>query len=98
MTLARVAKAAYASQTFIRYPLSGGTLIIRLVLAFVITSPASLLYGQSMAAAVLPLPMQLRDGATIVRLDSSLQPEVLRQGTNGIVCIADAPNDDDFDE
>ena len=48
-------------------------------------------------AAVFPLPDQLRADATVVRLDSSLQPEVLRKGTNGMVCIADAPNDDRFD-
>ena len=34
---------------------------------------------------------------TVVRLDASFRPEVLRKGTNGMVCIADAPNDDRFD-
>jgi hypothetical protein len=55
--------------------------------------------GQSIAAAVLPLPEQLRAGATVVRLDDSLQPQILRQGTNGMVCIADrtGPKDDRFD-
>lgn len=52
---------------------------------------------QSFAAAVFPLPPALRSGATVVRLDSSSQPIVLRQGTNGMVCIDDAPNNDVFD-
>jgi hypothetical protein len=52
-------------------------------------------FGQS--AAVLPLPPALRDDATIVRLNREHQPEVLRKGTNGMVCIDDAANDDVFD-
>ena len=53
--------------------------------------------SSTIAAAVLPLSEQLRPGATIVRLNTSLRPEVLRQGKNGIVCIADRPDDDVFD-
>jgi len=49
------------------------------------------------AGAVLPLPVQLRAGATVVRLNAAKEPEVLRSGTNGMVCIADDPNDDEFD-
>lgn len=52
---------------------------------------------QSFAAAVFPLPPALRAGATIVRLNTESQPQVLRQGTNGMVCIDDASNDDVFD-
>jgi len=51
----------------------------------------------AIAGALLPLPQQLQAGATVVRLDASFQPEVLRKGTNGMVCIADRPNDDRFD-
>ena len=51
----------------------------------------------SIAAAVLPLPVQLRDGATVVKLSPAMQPELLRKGANGMVCIADAPNDARFD-
>jgi hypothetical protein len=53
--------------------------------------------GQSYAAALLPLPPGLRAGATVVRLDSASRPHVLRQGTNGMVCIDDRPKDNDFD-
>jgi hypothetical protein len=53
--------------------------------------------NQAVAGAVLPLPAPLRGGATVVRLDASFQPEVLRNGSNGMVCIADRPNDDAFD-
>jgi hypothetical protein len=52
---------------------------------------------QAIAAAVLPLPETLRNSATVVRLNDSSQPEVLRKGTNGIVCIADKPDDARFD-
>jgi predicted TIM-barrel fold metal-dependent hydrolase len=58
---------------------------------------ATRLSSQSVAAALIPLPEQLRDKATVVRLNASFRPEVLRAGTNGMVCIADAPNDDKFD-
>jgi hypothetical protein len=58
---------------------------------------APVVRAQTMEAAVLPLPTPLRAGATVVRLDSSFKPEVLRDGVNGMVCIADAPNDDVFD-
>lgn len=55
------------------------------------------LHAQSFAAATLPLPPALRAAATVVRLDGASHPEVLRQGTNGLVCIDDAPGDDRFD-
>ena len=51
----------------------------------------------SIASALLPLPTQMRDGATVVRLNSAFEPEVLRKGTNGMVCIADRANDSVFD-
>jgi len=52
--------------------------------------------SQSFAAVTLPLPPGLRAGATVVRLNKSLQPEVQRRGTNGVVCI-DVRHDDLFD-
>ena len=78
--------------------MTGGTSILALgltLLAAPTQAPPS--SSQTIAGAVLPLPEQLRSGATVVRLDASFRPEVLRQGANGIVCIADAPNDDRFD-
>ncbi|HET9832033.1 MAG TPA: hypothetical protein VFP91_10000, partial [Vicinamibacterales bacterium] len=49
------------------------------------------------AGALVPLPEPLRAGATVVRLDADFRPIELRKGTNGMVCIADNPNDDRFD-
>lgn len=77
--------------------MSSETSIISLVLMLVAASQVPPVSSQTVAAAVLPLPTQLRAGATVVRLNGSLEPEVLRKGTNGMVCIADAPNDDRFD-
>jgi hypothetical protein len=67
---------------------------IGLIVGVLTTVPAD---GQAIAAAVLPLPAQLRAGATVVRLNSAKEPEVVRPGTNGMVCIADKPDDDLFD-
>jgi hypothetical protein len=67
-------------------------------LLFVLTiSHAPGAQSQAIAAAVLPLPPPLRAGATIVRLDRASIPEVIRKGTNGMVCIEDAQNDSIFD-
>jgi hypothetical protein len=52
---------------------------------------------QVIAAAVVPLPAAMRDNAAVVRLDAAGQPETLRNGTNGMVCIADKPGDAVFD-
>jgi len=53
--------------------------------------------AQAIAAAVLPLPPQLRDGAAVVHFDPSYNPVTLRNGSNALVCIADRPGDDVFD-
>jgi hypothetical protein len=44
------------------------------------------------AAAVLPLPPNMRAGATVVSVDDGVET-VLRKGSNGMVCTADAPGD-----
>ena len=77
--------------------MNGSAPVIGFVVALVAALQAPQALGQSIAAAVLPLPEQLRAGATVVRLDASWQPQVLRQGTNGMVCIANTPNVDRFD-
>ena len=77
--------------------MNSGIPIIGLVAILMGAFQAPPVRAQTMEAAVLPLPTPLRAGATVVRLDSSLKPEVLRKGVNGMVCIADAPNDDRFD-
>jgi hypothetical protein len=53
--------------------------------------------AQEIASAVLPLPEQLRDASAVVRLNRAGFAESLRAGTNGMVCIADRPGDDQFD-
>jgi hypothetical protein len=47
--------------------------------------------------AVLPLPAQLRDGATVMRMDSTRRPVVVRQGSNGMVCVRVVPGEAAWD-
>ena len=47
-------------------------------------------------SATLPLPPELRVGASIVSIDKA-GIHTLRKGTGKMVCIADAPGDDVFD-
>jgi hypothetical protein len=47
------------------------------------------------ASALLPLPESMRAGATVVSVDKGIET-VLRKGTNGMVCTADAPGDQVF--
>ena len=49
------------------------------------------------ATAVTPLPALMKDGSAVVRLDAAGKPESLREGSNGMVCIADLPGDEEFD-
>jgi hypothetical protein len=72
--------------------------------AFFVFAAALFVAGQAptpsaavIAGALLPLPEQLRAEATVVQLDAEFRPVVLKKGTNGMVCIADKPNDDRFD-
>jgi hypothetical protein len=53
--------------------------------------------GRQIAAAVLPLPAELRSGAEVVTVDNRGRPQVLRAGDNGLVCLADPPGDSTFD-
>jgi hypothetical protein len=73
------------------------TPILSLLLTLLGAVPSAHSSSQPIAGALLPLPESLRAGATVVRLDASFRPEVLRQGINGMICIADSPNDDQFD-
>jgi hypothetical protein len=74
------------------------TLVMASLAALLLAGPAS---GQSQSqtidAAVTPLPAAMKNGAAVVRLDAYGQPETLRDGTNGLVCIADKPGDAEFD-
>jgi hypothetical protein len=53
--------------------------------------------AQEIATATLPLPAFMRDGAAVVRLDAKGMPQPVRSGSNGMVCIADKPGDDQLD-
>jgi hypothetical protein len=53
--------------------------------------------AEQVAAAVLPLPPVMRDHATVIGYAPDLSLVTLRQGSNGMVCTATRPGDDDFD-
>ena len=48
---------------------------------------------QQVAEALMPLPDDLRAGATVIRYDSAGNKFVLREGTNHMVCSADSPSE-----
>ncbi len=52
--------------------------------------------AQQIAAAVLPLPASLRDGAGVMGYRTPGRLEVLREARNGMQCLADEPSDDRF--
>jgi hypothetical protein len=52
--------------------------------------------AQQIAAAVLPLPASLRDGAGVMGYRTAGRLEVLRPARNGMQCLADLPGDDRF--
>jgi hypothetical protein len=51
---------------------------------------------QQIAAAVLPLPAAMRDGAGVMGYRTAGRLEVLRPARNGMQCLADDPADDRF--
>ena len=53
--------------------------------------------ARQIAAAVLPLPAELRPAAGVVALDDRGQPQVWRPSANGMICLADSPGDSTFD-
>jgi hypothetical protein len=53
--------------------------------------------SQQIAAAVLPLPEAFRAQATVIGYAPDMQQITLRPGTNGMVCTATRPGDQDFD-
>lgn len=73
------------------------SVVVRLAVVALLLPSLALAQDKGIDGAVFPLPTQLREGATVVRLNKDLQPTVIRAGTNGMVCIADYPADDEFD-
>lgn len=53
--------------------------------------------AQQVAAAVLPLPPVLREHATVLGYAPDMSMVTLRKGSNGMVCTATRPGDDEFD-
>ena len=51
---------------------------------------------QQIAGAIQAAPEDRREGATVMGYSANGELQVLRQGTNEIVCIADRPGDDKF--
>ncbi len=51
---------------------------------------------QQIAAAVTPVPEDLRDGATVLGYAADHQLITLRQGAGDLVCLADDPRDERF--
>ena len=47
--------------------------------------------AELIAETTLPLPDQLRDGATVVITDGDGNGRVLRQGTNALICSPNGP-------
>jgi hypothetical protein len=48
------------------------------------------------AAATLPLPEEMRDGAAVIGYDEAAERIELRAGGNGMICVADDPSDERF--
>jgi len=51
---------------------------------------------KQIAGAVLPLPEAMRSAATVLGYGADMKLQTLRPGTNGMVCLADDPRDDQF--
>jgi len=73
------------------------TFVVLLVITLLAATQSNSTIESTIAAAVLPLPESLRKDATVVRLNDANQPDVIRKGTNGMVCIAEKPGDQQFD-
>ena len=52
---------------------------------------------QQILAAVLPLPLPMREHATVIGYAPDLSLVTLRQGSNGMVCTGMRPGEKDFD-
>jgi hypothetical protein len=52
---------------------------------------------QQVASAVLPLPAVMREQATVLGYAPDMAIVTLRQGSNGMVCTASRPGEDEFD-
>jgi hypothetical protein len=82
--------------------LTSATGVLTAVLASAATgqsaaAPSTVLpVAQQIIAAVLPLPAELRAGATVLGYDGSATLSVVRKGTNGMMCLAPDPKAANF--
>lgn len=83
--------------TAMRYALPVGMLALALACAAPLLSAQEPAPTPQVTSAVLPLPPSLRDGAAVVQLGADGVPRTLRPGSNGMICLADAPGDTLFD-
>jgi hypothetical protein len=72
--------------------LSAALLVAQVGLA---QAPALPRPATQIAAATLPLPEAMRAGATVLGYRSAAKLELLRQGNNGMICLAHNPADVD---
>jgi len=52
--------------------------------------------ARQIAEAVLPAPVELRDGAAVLGYDADEHLVTLREGSNDLICLADRPGDERF--
>jgi hypothetical protein len=71
--------------------------LLALALPCVVSGQRSLpTVEQQIAAAVLPLPKDMRDGATVMGYKTAAKLEVIRPGKNAMICLALFVVRDDF--
>src|SRR4249919_201837 len=75
---------------------SAVALVVITSLAHAQSARKPLTSSQQIAAAVLPAPTELRDGATVFGYDGKGKLGVLRQGTGALNCLAPDPTGKDF--
>ena len=86
----RVVTVSYSTLSIVRgVPMRGLVLLCGLLLVPAVAAAQS--DAALIAEATLPLPNQLKDGATVVVTDGDGNRRVVRQGTNALVCSPDGP-------
>jgi len=75
-------------------------LFVSLFVLILIAAPPTLAQAPTaeaqVAAAILPLPDEMRAGATVIGWNGAGVRTDLREGTNGMICIADEPGNERF--
>ena len=76
-----------------RLMLGAGTLLAGSLSLSAQTAPPT---AQQIAAAILPLPETMREGAGVMGYKTAGKLEVLRPSKNGMLCLADDPAEEKF--